>query len=390
MLLSFGVMIICALLLGEIAQSFHLPRLFGMLVAGIILGNLNLLDSSLLSISTDLRQVALIIILTRAGLNLDIEALRKAGLPALLLCFIPACFEILGVTLISVYLLNVSWIEGAIIGSILAAVSPAVIVPTMLKIQETGYGTNKGIPQMIMAAASVDDIFVIVVFYAFLALGQNQSVSMLNFLNIPVSIIFGILIGIICGYLFSFISKKVPGRENEKVLLLLSVSFILVAIEKSLSTITFSAMLSIMSMGATYSLMDATSSKIVSQKYSQLWSGAEVWLFALVGTCLKVEYLLQGSLPYIFILFIGLFFRSLGTLLSVSQGNLNKNEKVFSVFAYLPKATVQAAIGSLPLTYGLAIGNTSLSIAILAILITAPIGAMLIEHNYQKLLQKEN
>lgn len=390
MLFSFGIMIILALLLGEIAQKLHLPRLFGMLVAGIILGNLNLLDNSLLSISTDLRQIALIIILTRAGLNLDINALRKAGIPALLLCFVPACFEIVGVTLVSIYFLHITWVEGAIIGSILAAVSPAVIVPKMLKIQEENYGTNKGIPQMIMAAASVDDIFVIVLFNAFLSLGQNQSISLLNFVNIPLSIVLGILVGIICGLLFSTISHKIKGRENEKVLLLLSLSFILVTLEKTLSTITFSAMLSIMSLGATYSLKDPVSAKAVTQKYSQLWAGGEVWLFALVGACLKIDYLIQGSVLYVLILLIGLLCRSLGTILSISKGKLNNNEKLFCVFAYLPKATVQAAIGSIPLSYGLAIGQTSLSIAVIAILITAPIGAMLIENNYQKLLQKEN
>lgn len=389
MLFSFGIMIIFAILLGEIAQRLHLPRLFGMLVAGILLGNTSILDSSLLSISSDLRQIALIIILTRAGLNLDLESLKKSGISALLLCFLPACLEIIGITICSMYFLKFSWIEGAIIGSVLAAVSPAVIVPKMLKIQQEEYGNNKGIGQMIMAAASVDDIFVIVVFNAFLTLGQKQDLSYLSFINIPVSILLGILVGILCGYLFVYFFNSEEDKTNTKPLILLSISFILVTFEKSMTSITFSAMLAIMSMGATIKIRNYSLATSLASKYTQLWSAAEVWLFALVGACLKIEYILQGSLLYVLVLFIGLLFRSIGTLVSVSFGNLNKHEKLFCIYSYLPKATVQAAIGSLPLAYGLPVGETSLSIAVLAILITAPIGAMLIENNYTKLLTQK-
>lgn len=386
MLYSFAILMITALICGEIAGKLHLPRLLGMLLAGILLGNLDVLDHSFLALSADLRQIALIIILTRAGLNLDLAALKRAGLPALLLCFIPASLEIIGVTFGCVLLLNTTWLEGALIGAILAAVSPAVIVPKMLKLQEEGYGNSKGIPQMIMAAASVDDIFVIVFFQAFLALSIKGEISYLSFVNIPVSIVLGIGVGIVCGLVFAYLSKKIKGKETEKMLLLLCTSFLLVTLEKQMGTITFSAMIAIMSMGATYAMQHPACAKVVSSKYSSAWSWAEIWLFALVGACVEIDSLLSGSIILIVVLLIGLLFRSIGTFGCISFGKLNKKEKAFCVLAYLPKATVQAAIGSLPLTSNLPIGQKALSIAVLAILITAPLGALLLDMTYKKWL----
>lgn len=355
---------------------------------------MNLLDSSILSISADLRELALIIILTRAGLNLDIEDLKKVGRPAILMCFVPASFEIIGMVLIAPRLFNITLFEAALMGSVVAAVSPAVLVPKMLKLIDERYGTNKSIPQLLMAGASVDDIFVIVLFASFTSLVKGGSVSALDFLKIPTSIIFGLLIGVITALILTKFFTKFHIRDSAKVVIILSISFILVTIENSISKvfngiIGFSGLLAVMSVGAFLKAKKQELSKRLSLKYSKLWVAAEIMLFVLVGAAVNIKYALNTGFTGILLIFAVLIFRMLGVLISLIKTNLNKKERIFSMIAYCPKATVQAAIGSIPLSLGFASGEIILTIAVLAILITAPLGSFAIELFYKRLLEHE-
>ena len=396
MLLSLALIFLCGMLLGKIFSLLKLPSLLGLIITGIILGPycLNLLDGSILSISADLRELALIIILTRAGLNLDIEDLKKVGRPAILMCFIPASFEIIGMVLIAPRLFNITLFEAALMGSVVAAVSPAVLVPKMLKLIDERYGTNKSIPQLLMAGASVDDIFVIVLFASFTSLVKGGSVSALDFLKIPTSIIFGLLIGIIIALILTKFFTRFHIRDSAKVVIILSISFILVTIENSISKvfngiIGFSGLLAVMSVGAFLKAKKQELSKRLSLKYSKLWVAAEIMLFVLVGAAVNIKYALNTGFTGILLIFAVLIFRMLGVLISLIKTNLNKKERIFSMIAYCPKATVQAAIGSIPLSLGFASGEIILTIAVLAILITAPLGAFAIELFYKRLLEHE-
>lgn len=391
MLLSLALTLLCGMLLGGIFQKLRFPSLLGMLFTGILLGPyaLNLLDSSLLSISGDLRQIALIIILMRAGLSLNIADLKQVGRPALLMCFLPACFEILGMLIFAPVFLGITRLEAAVMGTVIAAVSPAVVVPRMLKLMESGYGITKGIPQMIMAGASVDDVFVIVLFTAFTGLAQGDSITPLHFLTIPSSILFGLAGGILTGILLSLLFTTLHMRDSQKVVIILSVSFMLVTAEHALKDVVgFSGLLAVMALGTTLQKQKSEVSVRLSCKFSKLWVGAEILLFVLVGATVNINYALKaGSMAVLLILCV-LVFRIIGVFVSLIRTPLTKKERLFSAFSYVPKATVQAAIGGLPLAMGLSCGDIVLTVAVLAILITAPLGALLVDATYNKLLSR--
>ena len=392
MLTSLALIFLCGLLLGSIFQKIKLPPLLGMIITGIILGPyaLNLIDQSVLSISSDLRQIALIIILTRAGLNLDINSLKKVGRPAILMCFLPACFEIIGMVLLAPPLLGISILDALIMGTVVAAVSPAVIVPKMLKLIETGYGKDKSIPQMIMAGASVDDVFVIVLFTSFTGLAQGESFSPISLIQVPISIILGLGLGILIGILLGFFFKKVHMRDSIKVIIILSISFLLVTLENSLKGIVpISGLIAIMSIGISLQKIRSDASKRISTKFSKLWVAAELMLFVLVGATVDIKYAFSAGIMAILLIFGVLVFRMIGVLICLIKTKLNKKERIFCMIAYCPKATVQAAIGYIPLTMGLSCGNIVLTVAVLSILITAPLGAFFIELLYKRLLKKD-
>ena len=392
MLFSLTLIFLSGIILGSIFNRLKLPQLIGMLLTGIILGPflLNLLDPKILSISADLRQIALIIILTRAGLNLDINDLKKVGRPAVLMCFVPATFEILGMIIFAPKFLGLGLLDSAILGTVIAAVSPAVVVPKMLKLMEEAYGTDRSIPQLIMAGASVDDVFVIVLFTSFIGLASNGTFSMLNLIKIPTSIFFGIFIGFLCAVLLIYLFKKIHIRDSLKVIIILNISFLLVTFEHSLTGIIgFSGLLAIMSIGTGIQAKNTILSKRLSVKYSKLWIAAEVMLFVLVGATVNIKYALSASIPAILLIITVLIFRMIGVFLCLVGTSLSYRERLFCMIAYSPKATVQAAIGSIPLSMGLPSGNIILTVAVLSILITAPLGAFAIDISYKKLLKKE-
>lgn len=392
MLLSIALIFLCGMLLGGIFEKLRLPRLLGMLLTGIILGPhvLNLLDDSILLISADLRQIALIIILTRAGLNLDLEDLKKVGRPAVLMCFVPAAFEIVGMLLLAPRLLGLSLIESAVLGTVIAAVSPAVVVPKMLKLMDEGYGVEKSVPQLILAGASVDDVFVIVLFTSFTGLAKSGTFAAADLIKIPTSIVLGVIGGALCGLAFAELFKRVHMRDSAKVILILSVSFLLVTLEHSLTGVVgFSGLLAVMSMGIALQRKRHEASVRLSAKFSKLWVAAELWLFVLVGAAVDIEYAYASGLSVVLLIFGVLLFRMAGVFVSLLKTPLNGKERVFCMLAYTPKATVQAAIGSVPLAMGLACGDIVLTAAVVAILITAPLGAFAIDMTYKKLLEKK-
>ena len=392
MLTSLGLMFLLGMFLGWIFKKLSLPPLMGMIIAGILLGPyvFNLLSDTMLSISADLRKTALIIILLRAGLSLDIKSLKKVGRPAIMMCCVPAVFEILGCIIICPVIFGLSPIEAAVAGSVIAAVSPAVVVPRMLKLIEEKFGTQKGIPQMIMAASSVDDVFVIVLFTAFTSLASGKSISAASFLQIPVSIILGIMLGIICGYVIAKIFRIVNIAVTSKIIILLSLSYLLTALENVLEgTVPIASLLSIMSMGAVLFRLLPDAAKDIALGFGKLWSGAEILLFTLVGAAVNINYAAASFIGAAAVIVFAMIFRMVGVQICLFRTILNKKERLFSAFSYLPKATVQAAIGSVPLAMGLACGKTVLTIAVWAIFITAPAGAALIDFSYKKLLEKE-
>lgn len=391
MLLSISLILILGMFMGWICQKMKLPALLGMLITGIILGpyGLNLLDGSILGISAELRKIALIIILTRAGLGLDLSGLKKIGRPAVLMCFVPASFELLGMILLAPKLMGLSVLESAVMGAVLAAVSPAVVVPRMVKLMDEGYGVKEGIPQLILAGASVDDVYVIVLFSTFVGMMQGEGASILKFVNIPVSIFFGIAIGLFLGVLLAYFFKKVHIRDTSKVLIILSISFLLVVIEDKLTTaITFSSLIAVMFIGIGLQKKREAVAKRLSVKYGKLWVAAEVFLFVLVGATVNIEYLGKVGAKAFVVIIGTLIFRMFGVFVCLLGTNLKRKEQLFAMMAYTPKATVQAAIGGIPLALGLACGDTVLTVAVLAIVFTAPLGAFAIDLSYKKLLNK--
>lgn len=398
MLTSLSFIFLVGLAMGAICQKLKLPRIIGMLATGIVLGPyvLDLLDPSILSISADLRKMALIIILLKAGLSLNLDDLKKVGRPAIMMSFVPASFEIIGYLLFAPAILGITRVEAAVMGSVLAAVSPAVVVPRMVQLMETKYGTEKAIPQMIMAGASCDDIFVIVLFTTFLSMAQGGSADIKAFANIPVSIILGIILGAIVGYLLYLFfetayAKKHYVRNSMKVIIVLGFSFLLSAIEGWLEgKIAVSGLLAVVSMACVLKMKcTAFVSKRLSEKFGKLWLAAEVILFVLVGAAVDIRYTLDAGLAAVAMIFIALIFRSFGVLLCTVKTDLSAKERVFCVIAYLPKATVQAAIGSVPFAAGLPCGKIVLSVAVMAIIITAPLGAFGMDFSYKKFLTRE-
>lgn len=399
MLTSLSLIFLVGLAMGAICRKLKLPRIIGMLVTGIVLGPyvLDWLDPSILSISADLRKMALIIILLKAGLSLNLQDLKKAGRSAVLLSFVPASCELLGYVLLAPVILGITRIEAAVMGAVLAAVSPAVVVPRMVSLMEKKYGTDKAIPQMILAGASCDDIFVIVLFTTFLGMAHGGSADMMDFVNIPVSIVLGILLGAVVGYgLYLFFetayARKHCVRNSMKVIIVLGFSFLLIAIEGWLEgKIAVSGLLAVVSMACVIKLKStAFVSKRLSEKFGKLWLAAEVMLFVLVGAAVDIRYTLKAGVAAIIMILAALVFRSIGVLLCVAGTKLTWKERLFCVIAYLPKATVQAAIGSVPLAAGLSCGNIVLSVAVMAIVITAPLGALGIDSSYKKLLKHES
>lgn len=392
MLLSISLILILGMFMGWICRKMKLPALLGMLITGIILGpyGLNLLDGSILGISAELRKIALIIILTRAGLGLDLSGLKKIGRPAVLMCFVPASFELLGMILLAPKLMGLSVLESAVMGAVLAAVSPAVVVPRMVKLMDEGYGVKEGIPQLILAGASVDDVYVIVLFSTFVGMMQGEGASILKFVNIPVSIFFGIAIGLFLGVLLAYFFKKVHIRDTSKVLIILSISFLLVVIEDKLTTaITFSSLIAVMFIGIGLQKKREAVAKRLSVKYGKLWVAAEVFLFVLVGATVNIEYLGKIGAKAFVVIIGALIFRMFGVFVCLLGTSLQRKERLFAMMAYTPKATVQAAIGGIPLALGLACGDTVLTVAVLAIVLTAPLGAFAIDLSYKKLLNKQ-
>lgn len=392
MLLSLALVFLCGMAMGKLFSRLRLPQLLGYLLTGILLGPylFNLLDPVVLQISTELRQIALIIILARAGLNLDIKDLKKVGRPAVLLCFLPACVEILGMLILAPMFFGISLLEAAIMGAVIAAVSPAVIVPRMLKLMENGYGREKKIPQMLMAGASVDDVFVIVLFTAFVGLAKTGTITPVQFLTIPSSILLGLCGGVIIGLALSFLFEKIHIRDTGKVVVILSASFLFVSLEHALTgVIGFSGLLAVMALGATIQQKKYEASKRLSGKFSKLWVGAEVLLFVLVGATVNFSTVQKAGLLSVLVILTVLVFRMAGVFLCLIGTKLNQKERLFSAFAYMPKATVQAAIGGIPLALGLSCGDIVLTVAVLSIVITAPLGAILVDLSYRRLLTKE-
>jgi solute carrier family 9B (sodium/hydrogen exchanger), member 1/2 len=390
MLFSIALLLLGGMFAGWLCRKLRLPALLGMILVGVLAGPavLDLIDGSILGISSQLRKIALIIILSRAGLTLNLEDLKKNGRPAVLMCFVPAAFEITGMILLAPVLLPVTRLEAAVMGSVVAAVSPAVIVPKMIKLMEEGYGVRKGIPQIILAGASVDDVFVIVLFSAFTSLAQGKEISVISFVNIPVSILLGAVIGMVLGYALASYFQRVGVRDAVKLLVFLSVSFLLTAAEGSLHTgITFSGLIAVMFMGIGLQRKKMDSAKMLSGKFNQMWVFAEVILFTLVGASVDISYVSSAGLAAVILIFAVLVFRMLGVCLCMAGTKLNWKERIFCMLAYMPKATVQAAIGGLPMAMGLPCGKIVLTVAVLAIFITAPLGAFLIDATYQKLLE---
>lgn len=390
MLTSLGLVLLLGMALGALAKRLGLPSLVGMLIAGMILGPyaLNLLSDSLLNISADLRQLALIIILTRAGLSLDVQALKRVGRPAVLMCFVPACFEIVGMTLLAPLLLGVSTLDAAIMGAVVGAVSPAVIVPRMIRLSEEGWGVDRGIPQLILAGASVDDVFVIVMFTAFTGLASGGTgLTAGAVLGVPASIVTGIVAGLALGWLLAQWFRRVHMRDSVKVVILLSLAFLLVAVEDALEGVfPFSGLLAVMGAGVGLQKWRAVVAQRLSLKFSKLWVAAEVALFVLVGAAVDLRYALSAGVMAVLAVLGALCFRAVGVLVCVSGTHFSGKEKLFCVLGYLPKATVQAAIGGVPLAMGLGCGQIVLTVAVIAILVTAPLGALAIDRSYSKLL----
>ena len=395
MLLSLAIIILVGLSAAAVFGRIGLPRIIGMLGVGIIISPyvLDLLDSSILGISSELRQIALIIILVKAGLSLNISDLKRVGRPAVMMSFVPACCEIVGYVLFAPLLLGVNHIEAAVMGAVLSAVSPAVVVPRMVKLIEEKWGTQKSIPQMILAGASCDDIFVIVLFSTFVTMAQGGTARVTDFLNIPISIILGVVLGSAVGVLvYLFFEKSYQHehkiRNSTKVIILLGVSFMLMSIETLVKPyVAVSGLLAVVAMACVIKLKtDRAVSARLSEKFGKLWIGAEVMLFVLVGAAVDVRYTLSASGMAVLMIFIALTFRAVGVALCLIGTELNVKERLFCVIAYLPKATVQAAIGSVPLSLGLPCGKIVLSVAVLAILITAPLGAIGSDRSYRQLL----
>lgn len=399
MLTSLALIFLVGLSLAAICQKIKLPRIIGMLLTGILLGPyvLDMLDSSILAVSAELRQLALVIILIKAGLSLDIHDLKQVGRSTLLLSFLPAVFEIAAFVLFAPAVLPISRLDAAMMGAVLGAVSPAVVVPRMVQLMDEKYGTQKGIPQMILAGTSLDDVFVIVLFSAFINIAQGGHAGVMDFLNIPISIVLGMLCGATVGLALSWLfetayARKHLVRNSLKVIIILGAAFLLLALETLLEgKVAVSGLIAVMCMALTIAVRSVPQvTARLREKYGKLWLAAEVILFVLVGAAVDIRYTLEAGLGAVLMIAVGLIFRSVGVWICMLGTALNRKERLYCVIAYLPKATVQAAIGGVPLSLGLPCGNIILSVAVLSILITAPLGAIGMDASYKRLLQPEN
>lgn len=397
MILSLGLILIVGMVFAKIFDKLKLPRIIGMLLTGIILGPqvLNLLDTNILKISSDLRTIALIVILLKAGLSLDIGDLKKVGRSAVLLSFLPASFEILSYAIFVPKILGLNIIDGLLMGAVMAAVSPAIVVPRMVKLIDEGYGKDESVPQMVLAGASCDDVFVLVLFSSFLSMAKGSVFSYKSLLKVPISIVLGIGLGIIIGYLLYLFFERLYKngsyiRNSSKVIIILAIAFLLVSIEGLVKEIIpISGLLAVIAMASSYKIKaDDGVVERLSEKFAKLWIFAEILLFVLVGAEVDIKYMTGIGFAGIVLIFLGLLIRSVGVFISVARSRLSKNEKIFTILAYTPKATVQAAIGSVALANGIGSGMAILSIAVLGIIITAPLGAILIDKSYKKLLKK--
>jgi len=389
MLLSIALIVISSLIISQIFNMLKLPRIIGMLITGIILGPfvLDLISPDILQISTDLRQIALIVILIRAGLSLDLEDLKKVGKSAVLLSFIPATIEMVAITLFAPLLFNISYLEAAILGSVIAAVSPAVVVPRMIELIKTGFGQDKKIPQMILAGASIDDVYVIVIFTSLIQMYQGQGFSVISFLLVPVAIILGIILGVISGVLLVKFFKKFHMRDTLKVLIIFSVGFLFIVLEQSIkSSFPISGLIAVMALGVTILKTHDILAKRLVSKFEKIWVIAEIMLFVLVGAAVDITVMVHVGLLAVALIGISLIFRMIGVIIALIKTPLVSKEKGYVGFSYLPKATVQAAIGAIPLSLGIPSGQLILTIAVLAILVTAPLGAVLMDKTYSKFL----
>lgn len=393
MLLSIALIIFLSLSLAKLFSFIKLPSIIGMLISGIILGPfvLNLIDPTILEVSADLRQIALIVILVRAGLSLDLSDLRKVGRPAFLLSFIPATIEMVAITLLAPLFFQITYIEAAILGAVVAAVSPAVVVPRMIKLMQSGHGKEKRIPHLVLASASIDDVFVIIIFMSLIQTYQSDNFSMFSILSIPIAIILGVSIGILTGYTLTKYFKKFHIRDTVKVLIIFAVSFLLVTLDDAIRDIVpFSGLIGVISMGMTILFLYELLAKRLVLKFEKIWVISEIMLFVLVGAALELSVLRDVGLYGILLILIALGFRLCGVFIALIKTRLTWKEKLFVGFSYMPKATVQAAIGTIPLALGMPSGHLILSIAVLAIVITAPIGSILIDNSSSKLLLKTN
>ena len=393
MLLSFALIILLGFAMKGIFEKLKIPGLLGMLLAGILLGPhlLNLISPEIISVSGDLREIAMIIILVRVGLTLDLKDLKKVGRPAILISFVPATLEIIAVTLLAPRLLHISTIDAAVLGAILGAVSPAIIVPKMLHLMEAGYGQKNKIPQMILAGASLDDIYVIVLFTSFLSLAMGEGFKSSQLLRIPASIVTGLIIGLIIGYLLVQLFKRIHMRDTVKVLLILGLSFLLMGLEQTINrAFPFSGFLAVMAVGGAILKSYEILAKRITGKFSKIWVAAELILFVMLGSAVDIGHMRGAGLSAVTLILAALLCRSIGVMICLIRTPLNRKERAFCIIASLPKATVQAAIGAVPLAYGLSSGNIILMISVLSILISAPLGAVGIQLSYTKLLERSS
>lgn len=392
MISSLALIFLFSLFVGELFHKVQLPKIIGMLLVGIVIGPyaLNLLSPAILNISAELRKIALIIILIKAGLTLELSSLKKASRPALLLSFLPATFEVIAITIFAPIIFNISRLEAMLLGAVLGAVSPAVVIPKMTELIENGYGKDKSIPEMILAGASLDDIFVIVLFSSFLSANQSGNIDILSFISIPISIASGVALGLLTGLIVSNVFKSYSMASETRTIVVLALAFALTALEELIKAyLPLSSLLAVVAMAATIKLKSSKEiTNEIAKDHSRLWLGAQALLFTLIGAAVDIRYTLNAGYSAILLLFISLLIRSIGVLLALLFTPLNRKERLFTIFAYLPKATVQAAIGGIPLAMGLSCGSLVLSIAVLSILITAPLGAFLMDISYKKLLVK--
>lgn len=392
MISSLALIFLFSLFVGELFHKVQLPKIIGMLLVGIVIGPyaLNLLSPAILNISAELRKIALIIILIKAGLTLELSSLKKASRPAILLSFLPATFEVIAITIFAPIIFNISRLEAMLLGAVLGAVSPAVVIPKMTELIENGYGKDKSIPEMILAGASLDDIFVIVLFSSFLSANQSGNIDILSFISIPISIASGVALGLLTGLIVSNVFKSYSMASETRTIVVLALAFALTALEELIKAyLPLSSLLAVVAMAATIKLKSSKEiTNEIAKDHSRLWLGAQALLFTLIGAAVDIRYTLNAGYSAILLLFISLLIRSIGVLLALLFTPLNRKERLFTIFAYLPKATVQAAIGGIPLAMGLSCGSLVLSIAVLSILITAPLGAFLMDISYKKLLVK--